>query len=151
MKKFRFRLEALLTLRQQCEDEQRRVVAGLLSRINDQQQQTLQMASQIRQQGQKLKTMLATDKVDLEWMRCYWSYVASVQQAIRKRIETIAGIQKDLTVARQELSEAAKQKKILAKLKEKKKQRYDAEVARAEDRQTDEIGRNIFLRSRRTA
>jgi flagellar FliJ protein len=145
MKKFRYRLDPLLRLRQQQEDQKKRVVGSLLTEINQQQNQVLEMAAAMKQEGEKLKDQYARGKVDLEWIRYYRMFVTQTQQTIAKRMQEILAIQKKLAVARGELAEAAKQTKILEKLKEKKKNSYDAEVLRQENSMMDEIGMNTYF------
>ena len=151
MKRFQFRLQPLLKLRKMQEDQKRRIVGMLLAEINEQQQQALEMAGAVEEQGRLLKKQRAEGSVDLEWFASYRSYVMHMQRAINERIEKVTQIQKQLVGARRELAEAAKQTRILDKLKEKRKTRYDRELAKSEIRDQDEISTNMFLRAARTA
>jgi len=147
MKKFRYRLDPLLRLRQQEEDQKKRAVGSLLTEINRQQNQVLEMATALAREGQLLREQYAGGRVDLEWIRFYRMYVMHTQQAMARRTTEIFKIQANLTTARQELAEAAKQTKILEKLKEKKKNSYDRQLQREENRAQDEIGMNTYCRS----
>jgi len=144
VKKFNFRLQPLLRLRKQQEDDKKRVVGNLLAQINEQQQQALELSQNIKTQGDKLKEQYAAGCVDLEWVSHYYRFVSHTRMAINQRILNVTEIQKKLTVARNELAEAAKQMKILEKLKEKQKKRYDRKLKQMENAQTDEIGANAF-------
>ena len=149
MKKFNFRLQSLLRLRKQQEDDKKRVVGNLLTQINEQQQQALQMSQSIKTQGEKLKEQYASGCVDLDWVSHYYRFVSHTRMAINQRILNVTEIQKKLTVARRELAEAAKQTKILDKLKEKQRKRYDRKLKLLENAQTDEIGANTFTWNRK--
>jgi len=81
----------------------------------------------------------------------YLMYVSHMQQGIQKRIHTVGEIQKKLAVARQDLAEAAKEKKILEKLKEKQRERFLSEAERYERGQMDEMSTNRYLRGSRAA
>lgn len=147
MKKFRFRLQPLLALKKQREDEKKRVVGGLLSEINQQQQEALGMAQAIKAEGEKLKRQHEQGQIDLEWMGHYRIYVQHLQSAITRRIAKVAQIQQRLAVAREELAQAAKEAKILKKLKEKQKQRYEEQLRRREAIEQDEIAKNLYRRT----
>jgi flagellar FliJ protein len=151
MKQFRFRLQPLLRLRKQQEDQKKRVVGALLTQIHDLQRQALELAEAIKAEGETLKQQYVQGNVDLNWVAHYRRYVTSVQRAIAERIQTATNIQGKLHHARRELAEAARQTKILEKLKERQRKQYEREWQRKENRQLDEIGTKMFLRSGKTA
>jgi len=144
MKKFSFRLEPLLKLRRLHEDEKKRALAVLLDEINEHQRQAVRMADAVTEQSQLLKDRHERGKVDMQWVAHYCRYVSYLQDAIAERIRKIREIQQRVVSARGELAEAAKQTKILEKLKEKRQQRYEFELRRAEGRQQDEIAAHAF-------
>ena len=151
MKQFRFRLQPLLRLRKQQEDQKKRAVGALLSQIHDLQRQALELAEAIKAEGDTLKQQYIQGNVDLNWVSHYRRYVTSVQRAIAERIQTATNIQEKLHQARRDLAEAAKQTKILEKLKERQQKQYEREWQRNENRELDEIGTKVFLRSGKTA
>ena len=151
MKKFKFRLQNLLQLRQQQEDQKKQAVGELLAQIHEYQRQSLEMAAAIRKEGEKLKRQYQEGKVDLDWVGYYRLYVTHLHNAISERIKKVAQVQVKLSAARQELVEAAKQTKILEKLREKQKKRYDKQIRRREGQQQDEISTNSYLRRLRSA
>ena len=151
MKQFRFRLQPLLRLRKQQEDQKKRAVGALLSQIHDLQRQALELAEAIKAEGETLKQQYEQGNVDLNWVSHYRRYVTSVQRAIAERIQTATNVQEKLHQARRDLAEAAKQTKILEKLKERQQKQYEREWQRNENRELDEIGTKVFLRSGKTA
>ena len=100
MKKFKFRLETLLKLRQQDEDEKKKAVGQLLSEIHEQQREALEMDAQLQQEGDLLKEQYLQGNVDLDWVSHYRGFVTSVQNAINKRIGNVTKIQGNLNLAR---------------------------------------------------
>lgn len=150
MKKFRFRLQTLLRLRRQQEDEKKRAVGVLLTRINEFQQQAVQMAADIKREGENLKQQYQHGTLEMDWIAHYHRYVNHIRQSIQQRVQTIAQVQQQLAQARGELADAARQTKILEKLREKQKDRFDAELNRRERVQQDEIATAAFLQSRKT-
>ena len=129
MKKFQFRLQPILKLRRQQEDQKKRDVGLLVSQINEYQRQALEMAQIIKEQG----------------------YINYLRQSIAEKINSVAQVQPQLNQARRALAEAAKQTKILEKLEEKLRNRHEKRLKKMEAREIDEIGNNAFLRSRRLA
>lgn len=148
MKTFRFRLETLLRMRKHKEDLKKRIVGDLMNQINLQQQQALQLAAAMKKEGRLLKRQFESRHVDLGWVQHYRSYVTATQKAIQKRIETVSRIQQQLNLARQELAQAARQTRILSKLKERRRTEYDTELRRTETRDLDEVSQNIFTQAR---
>ncbi len=146
MKKFNFRLEPVLKLRKQIENQKKRVVGDMMAEINQQQQRALELADSIRDEGQRVKNLQEQGQVDLEWMSYYYRYVAQTRQAIQLRINNVMNMQQNLNTARQDLSQAARQTKALEKLKEKRKNAYMHEFEHQQRREWDEIGSNLYLR-----
>ena len=151
MKKFDFRLQPLLRLRRRQEDQKKCVVGSYLAQISEQQRLALIMSETIKKEGEYLKKQHSNGTVDLIWVTHYYRFVTHTQNAMAQRINNVIQIQKKLTGAREELTQAARQTKILEKLKEKQKKRYEQRLQKLNIRELDEIGTNVFLRSRRTA
>jgi len=140
MKKFKFRLQSILKLRKQQEDHKKRVVGSLLAEIAEQQRQALELSEILKEHGYVLKSQFAQGKVDTNWIAHYQSFAAGTRNAIARRIDNVTQIQKQLSVARTQLTEAAKQTKIVEKLREKQKEDYDYQLKRMETIELDEIG-----------
>jgi flagellar protein FliJ len=146
MKKFNFRLQPVLKLREQQEEQKKRAVGVLQNEIAEQQRQALAMAEVVKEQGQILKHNFSQGNVDVNWISYYQGYVSNMQRKIAEKINNVAQVQKKLIKARAELTEAAKQTKIIEKLKEKRKQRYDKQLQRQEMFEQDELANNMFYR-----
>jgi flagellar protein FliJ len=140
MKKFRFRLNPLLRLRKQQQDQKKRVVGELVRQIHQHQRQAVELAEAVRREGDLLREQYQRGHVDMDWIGHYYRFVTHTRQAIRGRIETVGRIQTQLQTARQDLAQAAQKTRILEKLKEKQYQRYQKEVNRLEILDLDEIG-----------
>ncbi len=149
MKKFTFRLEPVLKLRRVEEDKKKRAVGVLLTEISRQQQAALDMANAITRQGVSLKSQFECGKVDVDWIAYYQGYVANMQQSISEKIAEVGRIQEKLAFARADLAEAAKQTKILEKLKEKQQNRFKEEIRKQETAELDEMANNNYHRKMR--
>jgi flagellar FliJ protein len=151
MKKFNFRLEPVLRLRLQQEDQKKRAVGVLQSEINVQQQAALDMAEDIRSQGSELKHQFESGTIDVNWIASYQGYVSALQRSINEKIANVGEIQKRLIDARTQLADAARERRIIEKLKERQVKRHTDEVNRLENLENDEIGNNLYNRMVRTA
>jgi len=146
MKKFRFRLQPVLRLRQQQQDQKKRRVTDLIEQVNAEQNHALALAQGLQVEGETLKQQYLGGKVDLAWVAQYRRFVTATQQAINERIRRVGVIQGDLQRARLELTEAAKQTKILEKLREKQKKRHQEALDRTEISQIDDIATRAYAR-----
>ena len=148
MKKFRFRLETLLKLKQTEEDRQKRAVGSLVAEINRHQQEALQLGQVLQKEGRMLREQYFEGTIDLSRVSHYRSYVTSVHQAIGKRLDSIAGIQGNLSKARTELRAAVKETKTLETIKERQAKRYNRRLQKLEVVGQDEISANQYRNNR---
>lgn len=146
MKKFRFRLQPVLRLRQQQQDQKKRRVAELIDQVNAEQSHALTLAQGMQAEGETLKKQYLAGKVNLAWVAQYRRFVTATQQAINERIRRVGVIQGDLQRARLDLSQAAKQTKILEKLREKQQKRHKEALDRIEISQIDDITTGTYTR-----
>lgn len=151
MKKFRFRLETVLKLRRLAEDQKKRAVGELLTEIHEHQRVAVEFDAAVAAAGRELKQRHARGHIDLAWLSNYQSYVGHIRKNVAEKIEIVSQLQQKLVEARRELAEAAKQTKILEKLREKRKERYDDELNRLEVSEQDDIATKSFLGSRASA
>ena len=145
MKKFKFRLEPVLKQKKQAENEKKRIVGELQSKISIQQQQALEINQTILQQGAELKKMFQQGKVDTGWITYYQGYVTDMRQNISRKIKSVTDTQKELINARNALAVAARETKTLEKLKEKQYKKYKDNLENLEKKEMDEIANQMFL------
>ena len=148
MKKFKFRLETLLKLKQTEEDRKKRAVGTLVAEINRHQEEALQLGQVLHKEGRMLKEQHKAGTIDLQRVSHYRSYVSSVHQAIGKRLDSIAGIQGNLSKARSELRAAATETKTLETIKERQAKRYNRRLQKLEVAGQDEISANQYRHNR---
>ena len=139
MKKFKYRLEPLLHIRRQQEDQKKRAVAKLLTHITKQQNQALALHQSLQDEGRILKQRHSEGVVDLQWVAHYRRYVTSVQRAISQRVDAVRATQGSLQGARAELVNAKRETRKLELLKEQRREAYLKELARRERITEDEI------------
>ena len=139
MAQFTFTLDGVLRHRKHVEQDCQIELARL-------QQQVREAENELRQLDQSLNGSLAdirqnrlTGKLDLGFLAAYRRYVASVQRKGAVIAQRMALIQRQVETARQALAEAAKQRKIVEKLREKQFERWRTEQARKEAAELDEV------------
>ena len=146
MKKFKFRLETLLRMKQFEEDRKKRNVGSLVSEINHHQQEALHLGQSLQQEGRVLKEQYLTGNIDMQRISHYRTYVTAVHQDIGKRVESVARIQGNLSEARAELRDAMKETKTLETLKDRKIEKYNRRFKKIEAGEQDEISANQHRR-----
>lgn len=133
-------------MKKQAEEEKKRIVGSLTSEINTYQQQALEINQMIIEQGNVLKQKLSCGDVDTGWITYYQRYVTDMRREISRKIQKVAEIQKKLQRARIELANAAKETKMLEKLKEKQYNEFMANIELKEKKELDEIGGQLYIR-----
>jgi flagellar FliJ protein len=143
MAKFVFNLEALLRQREHAEQQCQRVLAtrqralaecdGELARLNETVQKT---NDDVRQHH-------LTGVLDMSFLAAHRRFMFAMQRQALSIAQRIAAAQKAVDEARVALGEAAKQRKIMEKLREKQLERWRAEQARKDAAEQDEVGMQL--------
>ena len=141
---FRFRLEPALKLRRHREDERKRIVAGTLREIAALQREHGQVRQRIQDQRLELRAGSEEGAVRLGDVarRRYW--VGHLQRTLLETEARIRALQARLAQERADLTESAKQRKILSTLADRQRERFRFALARAERAEADELGTMIF-------
>ena len=82
-------------------------------------------------------------KIDLGFLAAYRRYVAAVQRRGTLMAQKMVLIQRQIDAAQAALAEAAKQRKIIEKLREKQFDRWKLETARKEAAELDEVSTRL--------
>ncbi len=147
-KLFKFRLETVLRVRRQKEDEKKRIVARRIrevlaqeKHINNLQKQTIATVTDIQRQMQN-----GSVDVDLISRQRYW--LSHLHQMGLQAQLHLRQLNQQLAQERLVLSEAAKEVKVLEKLRERLWQRYQKQLQKQEILEADDlsIGRFIYGR-----
>jgi flagellar protein FliJ len=140
MAKFLFQLEGVLRHRQHVEREKQRafaqrsaVVAALTKELREMDRQLQTATSDLRQNR-------LTGAIDLSFLAAHRRYALSMQRRAIEQARKIAQAQQLAEAAQAELVAAARDRKIIEKLRERRYSQWQAEQARKEAVQLDEIG-----------
>lgn len=139
MKKFVFRLETVLDLRKRKEEEVQQKLSKILDMeriVREELDSIRQKQFSYRQKIEKLKSNIGKIN-DLLTYQCYVDSLQNQIEELEKRLYEIGQL---VMQVRQELAEAAKERKIIEKMKEKDLEEYMFMVRNKEISQLDEIG-----------
>ena len=87
-----------------------------------------------------------TGVLDMSFLAAHRRFTGSVQRKAVAIVQKMALVQREIDAARAALSEAAKQRKIIDKLREKQLERWKAQRSRAENEELDDIGMQLAFR-----
>lgn len=147
--KFKFSLEPLLDVRKEAEKEKQRKVGQIQQEEAELLNKIRSMEQTIRDQTSFLATQKLTGLLDLTYITQGKVYVGNLSLRIMQTMQQVAQVRQRLNLAKKELLEAAKARKVIEKLKEKQHRRWLEEQARKEAAFMDEIGTQLALRRMR--
>lgn len=138
-RQFQFRFETMLKLRRQREDEQKRVVADRLRQISQVRAQLDSLQRQIEQETQAVRHAASGGTIDLQQMVRHRHWIGHLHKGTLEAQARLRFLEARLAQERTQLAEAAKQRRVLEKLREHQYERYTDELNRRETRELDEL------------
>lgn len=145
--RFEFRLETLLRLREQSEKAKQRVVARRLAAISEAQRRLEATAQQEAAERTRLRVASGPGSMSVDDVMASRAWIGRLQRERWGIGAQIASHDRQLAVERAALAEAAKQRKVLEKLRERKLAEFCQRVNQAENRFLDEIATEQFVRT----
>jgi flagellar FliJ protein len=148
MARFRFKLEPLLRARRHVEREKQRAVAGI-----ERERLALEDALRRRQrfviEGKAaLRDHLVGD-LDMPSLRAHAGSTIQVMREAERIVLELAGVHKRLEVARSALVEAARDRRSLELLRDRRLAQWKAALNKAEDAALDELAIHAAARRER--
>ena len=148
---FVFRLEALLRVRKQELDAQKREVARAVLEKYDIEQHLADRESTLRGEFESLRDEQAdSGRLDLAGIRGHRLYMGRLHREIAETYQQLGLKDQELAKEREKLAEASKRLKAIEKLKEKRWRRYITELNRKEQAMDDETELQQYMRVRLT-
>ena len=144
MAQFKFKLSAVLRHRETIEHERQRDYALALAKVKDLQDQLSALNQILKDTNADVRDNRLTGRLDISFITAHRRYLLGVQRTAMNLVTQIASAQREAETARAALAEAAKQKKVLEKLREKQEQRWKDESARKEAIALDEVSTQMF-------
>jgi flagellar protein FliJ len=143
-KRYTFRLEPLLKLRRQREDEKKRAVAARLVQIGALEQRRQALLGEIRDQAQLMRTWLSGGSLELNDVRLGRHWLLRLQRGVLETEALMSTQRALLAQERAELTEARKNTKVLERLKERRRAAYLAMLNRREQADLDDLNVTRF-------
>ena len=138
MKKFRFKLETLLSVtRRKKEDAERLFAEATRKREEERAKLAEYLAEMQRVQGKR---------ISVGRLMSYTSYVNWKRQQIERQQQVILNAQNERQKRLKELLKVMSKLKSIEQLKEKRLQQYKEEVLAEESKMLDEIGLQLYMR-----
>src|SRR6187455_376325 len=135
MAQFVFNLEHVLRARRRAEQERQRLLA-------DEQA----VMTKLQANMDDLRNNRLTGALDMRFLAAHRRFVAAVRQEAMGVVQAMAKQQLRVDEAQQHLAEAAKQRKIIEKLRERAQERWRAEQAHKEALAADEVVTQLSYR-----
>jgi flagellar protein FliJ len=147
MARFIFRLEALLTHRQQIEKECQRRVALVQQEIQALVRHIQETRSRIAAENRTLGARELTGPLDMQYIFHEKRFVGALTVRIALALQKLAGLEQQHAAVKAELLAAARARKVIDKLREKQWTRWRLEQERKQSVVMDEIGTQLALRN----
>ena len=138
-KRFRFRFETMLKIRQQREDQHKRIVAERLAQIGLVQQDLARLEELTSQGLHSIRTVQQAGRIDVQQTMAQRAWITHLHKSALDAEARLRGLEARLAQERAALAEAAKQRRILEKLKERQTERHRMEEQRAETSAADDL------------
>jgi flagellar protein FliJ len=138
MARFKFTLQALLDRREQIEQDRQRDLAAAQSVMTALQQELTALNTHMQSSIDDLRTGRLIGRLDLQFLAAHRRYVLSVERRAMTLAQKMAIQQRAVDEARTRLVAAARDRKMLEKLREKRKADFQTEQARKDFAELDD-------------
>ena len=145
MAKFVFRLQAVLRHRKAIEQEKQRDLAVAVARFAELEAQLKALESSMRETNDDVRRNRLTGRLDVAFITAHRRFQLGMQRKALELATRMAAAQRDVDAARAALAEAAKQRMVLDKLREKQHARWREELERKELADLDEVGMQLAV------
>lgn len=144
-RRFRFRLETVLRVRELREREAKRKVGAKLAEIAGLDQLNEQAAAEICKRQNDLSQSQQAEHLDTRELSSGRAWVAFLRRSIAQRQVSKASLLSELEKLRRDLVAARTQTRILEKLRERKHETWKREGQLREQAEMDEVARRLQL------
>lgn len=145
MKKFSFKFETVLRVKEKKEEELKRALMRLQA-LRIEQEQLLEKIDNEKRRVYGAKAAEKQGGVDIMSLVNYEAYLNNLRRKISAAEKKIKELEKKADDKRVEVIEASKEKKIFEKLKEKHFSEFKKTIVSNEQKQLDEIAVNKYNR-----
>ena len=149
VKKYKFRLDPLLKIREHREKERQKEHAAAVDKVLAQKDKLAQVDQS------KLKTLdcqreRLSSHISVAEALIYSRYLMKLKRDRVNGGELLRGLEKEAERRRVRLVQAARERKIFELLKEKQMARHRAEIEKADQKELDEVATVAFVRKKKS-
>jgi flagellar FliJ protein len=139
MAQFKFKLAAVLRHREAIEKEKQRDYALALARQKDLEDQLKALDQQMQATNDDVRQNHLVGRLDVSFITAHRRFLLGMRRKAMDLAAALAKAQKETEAARVVMAEAAKQRMVLEKLREKQEGRWKDEMARKDMMALDEV------------
>jgi flagellar FliJ protein len=147
MATFVFKLHGVLRHREMIEQEKQRAFALAQAQKSAVQAEIKRLDETVQQALIDLRTNHLTGSLNLSFLAAHRRFMLAMQRQGIELMQRLQEKQKNVDAAQTELAEAAKQRKIMDKLRERQQERWQAEISRKETAQLDEVAMQMTFQN----
>jgi flagellar FliJ protein len=136
MKKFVFSLEPVLGQRRRVEEEKQQIVAARKRAADQAENELSRLNDEFRASSDALRQKHR--ELDADSLRLHYAHLQFLDRTIVSQIQIVAERRVALDKARADLLAAAKERKVVEKLKDRRREAHVAEEARIEQNELDD-------------
>jgi flagellar FliJ protein len=138
-KRYTFRFDPMLKIRRQREDEHKRIVAARIREIRQVHEQIDGLENQIHDELSSIRKGQEPGSIDMTQIVRHRRWLGHLHKAVLDTQAQLGCLEAKLSQERVALAEAAKQRRILEKLKERQYERFLKEQDRLETLAADDM------------
>lgn len=151
MARFRFQLEGVLRQRKTVEQQRHRELAEVQVVYTQAEAELRALDASVQANNDDVKQNHLTGRLNLSFIAAHRRYMGAMQRKAVEIAQRMAGIMIKVDEARKALAEAARQRKIFEKLREKQFEEWRTDQARRELAALDEVNMQLSYRELREA
>ena len=149
MKKFHFRLQKLMQIKQHLKLQKQKALAQA-ERLRRMEEAHLRMLQEKMERELEELSQSAEGRIDATQRNQSVRYQQRLKGNMTTQTQVISEAVNRESAKREELVDATKEEKKFEKLKGRQEERYLKELDRTEQKDTDEIAKNVFRRGKGT-
>ena len=139
MKKYSFRLQPVLDIREKTLEDKRLEMAQVIQLLNEQQEGLERLIAKQASYKDELESLSLEDDLNVFALANFKNYMVNLQEQITQQEHNIENTKKALRVKQEAVNEALKDVKVLEKLKEKQSQKFYKDIEMREANEIDDI------------
>ncbi|RAI12240.1 MAG: flagellar export protein FliJ [Candidatus Melainabacteria bacterium] len=139
MKKYSFRLQPVLDIREKTLEDKRLEMAQVIQLLNEQQEGLERLIAKQASYKDELESLSLEDDLNVFALANFKNYMVNLQEQITQQEHNIENTKKALRVKQEAVNEALKDVKVLEKLKEKQSQKFYKDIEMKEANEIDDI------------